>query len=90
MKKQVRLLISGVVQGVFFRASALYRARELNLSGFARNLSDGRVEILAEGDVESLQKLIRWAQQGPSGAVVEKVEEDWRDAQGTFKEFSIR
>ena len=65
--------ISGRVQGVFFRASTRQRAQELKLAGYARNLPDGRVEVMACGDVRSLEILRRWLQAGPPHAHVTSV-----------------
>jgi acylphosphatase len=73
-----RFWVRGKVQGVFFRASTRKQALRLGLSGSARNLADGRVEVIAAGDEESLEELARWLQQGPPAAdVAEIVREDW-------------
>lgn len=73
-----RFWVSGKVQGVFFRASARQQALRLGLSGSARNLGDGRVEVIAAGDGQSLEKLARWLQEGPPAAeVAAVVREDW-------------
>ncbi|NLG58985.1 MAG: acylphosphatase [Gammaproteobacteria bacterium] len=69
-----RFLVSGRVQGVFFRASTRTRARELGLRGHALNLPDGRVEVLAAGLPDALEALAEWLRQGPPGARVEAVE----------------
>jgi acylphosphatase len=68
-----RYLVSGRVQGVFFRASAVETARSLGLRGFARNLADGRVEVVAAGEAEALDALEKWLRQGPPLARVEAV-----------------
>lgn len=68
-----RFLVSGKVQGVFFRASTARRAEELGLRGYARNLPDGRVEVLAVGNATSLQSLAGWLRQGPPRARVTAV-----------------
>ena len=69
-----RFLVAGRVQGVFFRASTAQRARELGLAGVARNLDDGRVEVIASGDAAALAALHAWLHQGPSAARVDDVE----------------
>jgi acylphosphatase len=69
-----RCLVSGHVQGVYFRASTVQVARSLDLRGHARNLPDGRVEVLACGAPESVDKLVAWLWQGPSAARVTGVE----------------
>jgi acylphosphatase len=69
----VRFLVSGKVQGVFFRASTREEALRLGLNGYARNLADGRVEVVADGAPESVQEFERWLWQGPPAARVEEV-----------------
>ena len=69
-----RCVVSGRVQGVFYRASTRQRALELGLSGYACNLPDGRVEVLAVGDPGAVQSLIDWLAIGPPAAHVAKVE----------------
>jgi acylphosphatase len=68
-----RFFISGKVQGVWFRASTGERAREMDLRGYARNLTDGRVEVLAAGDAAAIDALADWLHQGPPQAQVETV-----------------
>jgi acylphosphatase len=68
-----RFLISGRVQGVFFRASTREQALQLGLVGYARHLSDGRVEVLAMGAVNALASLEQWLWQGPPAAEVTEV-----------------
>jgi acylphosphatase len=72
--KAVRFLIGGKVQGVWFRASARDQAVALNLRGFARNLADGRVEVLAIGDDDALEQLAQWLRFGPELARVDELE----------------
>ncbi len=69
----VRCIISGRVQGVFFRASTRFQAESLGITGYARNLSDGRVEVLACGEVGAVNQLKAWLTQGPDGARVSGV-----------------
>ena len=68
-----RFLVDGQVQGVFFRASTQARALELALRGHARNLEDGRVEVVAEGDASALDALAEWLRRGPPAARVDRV-----------------
>ena len=68
-----RILVSGKVQGVFYRNWTMVTARSLRLNGWVRNLSSGEVEILAIGPAEAVEDLIRQSWQGPFGAVVEEV-----------------
>ncbi|MEO5560630.1 MAG: acylphosphatase [Dokdonella sp.] len=76
-----RFLVSGLVQGVFFRGSTERCARELGLTGHARNLDDGRVEVVASGTPQALAQLHAWLQQGPSAARVDDVERTQLPAQ---------
>jgi len=71
--QSARFLVSGKVQGVFFRASARNEALRLGLRGHARNLSDGRVEVIAHGSGDALHQLEQWLWQGPPAAKVEQV-----------------
>jgi len=87
---RMRLLISGRVQGVFFRGSASDVAQSLALTGWVRNLFDGRVEIVAEGRRDALKALAAWAQQGPPAARVSQVDEQWSEFRGEFRGFRAR
>ncbi len=82
--------INGRVQGVFYRQSTLETARRLGVTGWVRNLPDGRVEAVAEGLAEAVRDLVAWCQQGPPAADVTSVDVDWSDATGEFPDFSIR
>jgi acylphosphatase len=68
-----RCYVSGRVQGVFYRASARQRARELGVTGHARNLPDGRVEVLACGPATAVETLCEWLHEGPPAALVSGV-----------------
>ncbi|MBI4595878.1 MAG: acylphosphatase [Candidatus Tectomicrobia bacterium] len=89
MKAQASLLIMGRVQGVFFRANAQQIARKFSIKGWVRNLEDGNLEILAEGEEENLQSFINWCHKGPKGAIVKKVDISWREYDGKFTDFNI-
>ena len=71
-----RFLVAGKVQGVWFRASACELAQGLGIRGHARNLADGRVEVLAVGDAAAIDALDAWLQQGPPLAEVRSVRRD--------------
>ena len=88
-KARIHIFISGLVQGVFFRDSARKEAKKLGLLGWVRNLSDGRVEIMAEGDKEKLEDLLEWSKRGPLIAEVEKVDFEWEEYSGEFNSFEI-
>jgi len=89
-KAQVRITVDGRVQGVFFRAATAQEARGLGLSGWVRNLPDGRVEILAEGGRRNLEMLLAWAHQGPPAARVTDVEVEWSEYVGKLLDFKAR
>jgi acylphosphatase len=74
MVQATRFIIRGRVQGVFFRASTREQAQRLGLRGHARNLPDGRVEVLAVGTDDAIQQLEQWLQHGPPSARVDHVE----------------
>ncbi|MGC9529648.1 MAG: acylphosphatase [Candidatus Bipolaricaulaceae bacterium] len=90
MAERVHLYISGRVQGVFFRARTRDRAQALGLAGFARNLPDGRVEVVAEGDQRALQELVEFAHRGPPAAAVQHVEVRWEESSQGLTGFAIR
>jgi acylphosphatase len=81
--------VRGRVQGVGFRWYTLREARGLGLVGFVRNVADGSVRIVAEGEREALEAFLIWAGQGPPHAHVTGTEAAWSEAQGTFDDFLI-
>ncbi len=87
--RRVHLLVGGRVQGVFFRESTKERARELQVTGWVRNLADGRVEVVAEGPESWLNEFVRYCERGPSNARVTTVQVDWDDFIGEFEDFSV-
>ncbi len=89
-KSRARVVISGRVQGVFFRAYAREQAQRLRLSGWIRNCPDGTVEAVSEGTKEDIEEFIRWCHQGPSSARVENVTIDWEPYRGEFQSFGVR
>lgn len=90
MKRRARIIVSGKVQGVFFRAHLAERARKLGIAGFVRNLPDGRVEAVLEGAEERVQQIIAWCHVGPSEARVQQVLVQWEDFQGEFQGFTVQ
>ena len=86
---RVRLRIRGRVQGVFFRGSAQRQARALGLTGYAENLDDGSVEVVAEGEERNVEKLIAWCRTGPPGARVADVEVSRGPGTGEFSSFDV-
>jgi len=76
------LWVRGLVQGVWYRGTCAEQAEALGVSGWARNLADGRVEVVAEGDPDAVQQLVDWCWQGPPSACVVGVEEQVEHPQG--------
>ena len=87
--KRVNLIIRGRVTGVFFRAATQREARRLGVMGWVKNRNEGSVEILAEGDEDSVKEIISWAHHGPSAARVDSVDVRWRSYTGEFSDFRI-
>jgi acylphosphatase len=73
-ERRARVVVTGRVQGVFFRASCARRASDLGLAGWVRNRSDGAVEATFEGDTLAVEALVAWCRQGPPGAAVVDVD----------------
>jgi len=92
MKMAVRahVLVSGRVQGVFFRSQTRYEANRRKVAGWVRNTSDGRVEAVFEGEKEDVEKMIDFCRRGPPGARVTKVDVRWEDYTGESRDFKIR
>lgn len=90
MNTTAHLFISGRVQGVFFRANTKKRARELGIKGWVKNLPDGRVEVMAEGEEEEVKELVEWCKSGSRHAEVTNVEVEYGEYQGELGDFEIR
>jgi acylphosphatase len=88
--KRVRIYISGLVQGVFYRANVQIEAQRLKVTGYVRNLLDGRVEAVIEGEDICVNKMIQWCEVGPKYARVDKVEVVNEQYRGEFNDFFIR
>lgn len=87
--KHLNIVVTGNVQGVFFRASAKEAADQLNVKGFAQNQPDGSVYIEAEGDEETLKQFVDWCKQGPPRAQVTMVNIKESDVKH-FRQFDIK
>lgn len=87
---QLHAFVKGRVQGVGFRHHTLQSARNLDLTGWVRNLRDGRVEVLAEGVHEDLNQLLVKLRSGPLGADVNDVDYEFNDPEGEYHQFSVR
>lgn len=71
---QKRLTITGRVQGVFFRLETQKEAKRLGISGYVKNLPDGSVEAVIQGDAQTVEKMIRWCYQGPPASRVDHID----------------
>ena len=87
--QRVRLFVTGKVQGVFFRQSLKVMAKKNDVFGWVRNLQDGRVESVLEGDGEKVNKLIEWAHVGPANSRVEGVDIQNEKFIAEFSKFSV-
>lgn len=86
----IHVYISGRVQGVNYRYSTVQQAQKLGLTGWVKNLYDGRVEALFEGEEEIVEKMLSWCHEGPPMAYVTKVETFKKEYTGEFNTFSVR
>jgi acylphosphatase len=86
---RVHLIVSGRVQGVWFRESTRLKAAELMVKGWVKNRSDGTVEITAEGMELNIKKFVEWCHEGPPQAVVRSVTETAEKLRGEFDSFNI-
>lgn len=89
-KARAHLYIKGRVQGVFYRAFTRDIASQLGLAGWVRNLPDGGVEALFEGDREEIEQAIKQCHIGPPGSMVDDIDIKWEDYLGDQKGFQIR
>jgi acylphosphatase len=89
MKARVHIFVSGRVQGVFFRDHTRRWAVSLGLTGWVRNLGDGRVEVMAEGEKGNIEGLIANLKEGPPFASVENVDIAWEEFRNEFSGFRI-
>ena len=90
MKVRAHIHVSGQVQGVFFRSETQDEAVRYGLTGWVRNLPDGRVEAVFEGEKDRIDRLIEFCRRGPPGARVTRVEVVWENYTGEFRDFRIR
>ena len=89
MQARVHILVSGRVQGVFFRDQTRRWASSLGIKGWVRNLIDGRVEVAAEGSRKNLEDFISRLEQGPPLSWVERADVTWEEFQSEFQDFRI-
>ena len=87
--QRVRLFVTGRVQGVFFRQSLKAKSIQNNIFGWVKNLQDGRVETILEGNEENIRILVEWAHSGPANAIVENVEIHNEKFDDEFRKFDV-
>jgi acylphosphatase len=90
MLGRCHVLVSGRVQGVFFRQETKEKAKRLGLTGWVRNTEEGKVEAVFEGEKEKIEKILEWMKEGPPLARVEEVKTKWEGFKGEFESFEIR
>ena len=90
MKKNVHVIISGRVQGVWFRANTRQKAEQLGITGWVRNTKEGNVEAIFEGEENQVNEMIQWCYRGPPLAKIKKVEIINQNTTNNYNEFSIK
>ncbi len=89
MKARAHVYVSGRVQGVFFRGHTMGEAKRLGLTGWVRNLPDGRVEAVFEGDESAVEAMVSWCREGSPYSRVEDVEVTREEYGGEFSDFGV-
>lgn len=89
-KIRAHVFVNGHVQGVFFRDTTRRRAQSRGVTGWVRNLWDGRVEAVFEGQEDAVRQMVRFAREGPARARVTNVDVEYSDYTGEFDTFSVR
>jgi acylphosphatase len=87
--QRIRIIVTGKVQGVFFRQALKVMAKKNNVFGWVKNLKNGHVEAVLEGDEEKINRLVEWSHGGPANARVEDVEIHNEKFSGEFKKFNV-
>lgn len=88
--KRTHIIIHGSVQGVFFRSNARDIASSLGLKGYVRNMPDGTVEVVAEGNEDKIKELVEFCKKGPETAEVTKTDVEFEKASNEFESFEVR
>ena len=90
VQKRIHIFVTGRVQGVFFRQSTRVMAIKNNVKGWVRNLDDGRVEIVAEGEIQDIDNLAHWCKTGPANSRVDEFELSEENVTDEFETFEVR
>jgi acylphosphatase len=88
--KRAHVIVTGEVQGVFFRSGVRSHCKLYNVNGWCRNTKEGDVEAVFEGDKDNIEKVIEYCRKGPDQCKVEKVKVEWEEAVGNFDGFEVR
>lgn len=88
--REAHVVVTGMVQGVFFRRSTRDIATFCGVSGFVRNLPGGQVEAVLQGERSEVEKVVAFMREGPPGAVVERISVEWRDPAASYEGFHVR
>ena len=89
-KIRAHIFVAGKVQGVFYRGNTRKQAEKSGVTGWVKNMADGRVEAVFEGEKEKVEEMVNWARKGPIWAKIEALDVIWEDFKGEFKGFEIR
>jgi acylphosphatase len=89
-KVRAHIVVSGKVHGVYYRQNAVEQAQKFGLSGWVKNLNNGKVEAVIEGEKENVEKMVAWARKGPFLARVSGLKVEWQEYKGEFNDFAIR
>ncbi len=90
VKKRIHIFASGRVQGVYYRQNMIKIASELEVTGWVKNRTDGRVEAVIEGDAASVDTLVEWSKKGPVFARVKQLEKIEEEYTGEFEKFRVK
>ena len=90
VQKQIHIFVTGRVQGVFFRQSTKVMAIKNNVKGWVRNIDDGRVEIVAQGETQDIDNLAHWCKTGPANSRVDEFELSEENISDEFETFEVR
>jgi acylphosphatase len=89
MTRRASIQVTGRVQGVYYRYETTQKADEFGLVGTVRNMSDGSVAIICEGEERDVLRLVEWCKCGPRGARVDKTDVEWGEPSHSFTDFSV-
>ena len=90
VQKRIHIFVTGRVQGVFFRQSTKVMAIKNNVKGWVRNLDDGRVEIVAQGETQDIDNLAHWCKTGPANSRVDEFELSEENVTDEFENFEVK